>query len=150
MLVAKLDGNRKISLVEVENPKSNGTEVIIKVNKVGICGSDLHMWDAGDQFKGLIMGHEYAGVVVEPGALKGTLSAGDRVTSIPLSPCMECEYCKNGQHNICPANSESPGVHTPGTYAEFFAARPDMVRTLPDSIRDVEATMVEPDRKSVV
>lgn len=144
MKAVTIAGKKQLKVAETETPKADGSKVLVEVAKVGICGSDLHMWENGDRV-GLIMGHEFCGKVVDPGALKDTLNVGDRVTVLPLNPCGECINCKHGKVNNCVNGlAASPGITAPGAYTEFFAARPDMVRKLPDTVSDDEATMIEP------
>ncbi len=139
-----LDDKRKLAVAEVTTPQADGEKVLIKVSSVGICGSDIHIWEQG-QRKGLIMGHEFSGTVVDAGALKDSLSIGDRVTVLPLNPCGECEPCKKGNSKGClNALAACPGITAPGAYADYYLARPDMVRKLPDNISDEEATLIEP------
>lgn len=144
MQAVSIEGKKQLKVVETETPKSDGNKVIVEVAKVGICGSDLHLWENGDRI-GLIMGHEFCGKVVDPGALKETLNIGDRVTVLPLNPCGKCVNCKHGKANTCINGlAASPGITAPGAYAQFYAARPDMVRALPDNVSDAEGTMIEP------
>ncbi len=144
MQAVSIEGKKQLKVVETETPKSDGNKVIVEVAKVGICGSDLHLWENGDRI-GLIMGHEFCGKVVDPGALKDTLKPGDRVTVLPLNPCGKCVNCKQGKVNLCINGlAASPGLTAPGAYAQYYAARPDMVRALPDEVSDAEATMIEP------
>lgn len=144
MRAVRIEDKRKLMVGEADAPKADGKQVIMKISKVGICGSDLHMWENGDR-KGLIMGHEFAGTVVDPGLLKDSLKPGDRITALPLNPCGECEYCKAHRYNLCVNGLKaSPGITAPGAYAEYYAARPDMVRKLPETVSDEEAAMLEP------
>ena len=139
-----LDGPKQLVVKEVDMPKADGEKVLVKVSDVGICGSDIHLWEQGQRI-GLIMGHEFAGTVVDAGALKDSLKVGDRVTVLPLNPCGECEPCKKGNSKGClNALAASPGITAPGAYAEYYLARPDMVRKLPDNISEEEATLIEP------
>ncbi|NPV26552.1 MAG: alcohol dehydrogenase catalytic domain-containing protein [Firmicutes bacterium] len=144
MRAVKLVGKKQLATVETDTPKTDGNQVIIKVSRVGICGSDIHIWEKGERSE-LIMGHEFCGTVVDPGALKDTISVGDRVAVIPLNPCGKCGPCTSGQPKYC-VNSlaASPGVTATGGYAEYYAARPYMVRKLPDEMSDDEAAMIEP------
>lgn len=143
MRAVSLAGERRLSVIETEEPKNDGEKVIISVTKVGICGSDIHLWEKGERI-GLIMGHEFSGRVVEPGSRKD-LKAGDRVTVVPINNCGECINCKNGRINMCINGlAASPGITAPGAYAEYYAARPDMVRKLPDNVSDEEGAMIEP------
>ncbi|MCD6585011.1 MAG: alcohol dehydrogenase catalytic domain-containing protein [Desulfobacteraceae bacterium] len=89
MKAVKLTSPKQLELADVETPVADGENVIIEVSACGICGSDLHYWHAGRGMggvSGLIMGHEFSGVVVDPGN-RGDLAKGDRVTALPLDPC---------------------------------------------------------------
>lgn len=144
MRAVMIEDKKKLVVGEVAAPKPDGNNVILRITKCGICGSDLHMWENGDR-KGLIMGHEFAGIVEDPGALKDTLKAGDRVTALPLNPCGKCEACQAHIYNHCAHGLDaSPGITAAGAYAQYYAARPDMVRKLPDHVSDDEAAMLEP------
>ena len=144
MKAVKIEGSKKLAVVDSPVPQADGTKVVIKITTVGICGSDLHIWDNGDRV-GLIMGHEFCGTVVDPGS-REDLKVGDRVTALPLNPCGECPICKDPRFHTCmnSLKNGSPGVTSAGAYAEYFASRPDMVRKLSDTISDVEAAMIEP------
>lgn len=143
MRVVVLEGPKKLSVVEKPTPQADGNKVIVKINKVGICGSDLHIWENGQRV-GLVMGHEFSGTVVDAGLLKDSIKVGDRVTALPLDPCLKCVSCLKGNINMCLNPVATPGIRADGAYAEYLACRPDMIRKLPNSISDDEATMLEP------
>ena len=148
MKAVKLTGPKQLELVEIEAPQPDGNNVIIKVSACGICGSDLHYWHAGKGMGGvsdLIMGHEFSGIVADPGN-RDDLTAGDRVTALPLDPCGLCAACRARHVNIClrALKRSIPGNNSPGAFAEFLALRPDMVRKLPDTVNDIQAAMIEP------
>ena len=144
MKAVKIEGPKKLKLEEMPVPQPDGKNVIVKVSTVGICGSDLHIWENGDRV-GLIMGHEFAGTVADSGS-REDLNVGDRVTVIPLNPCGECPICKDPRFHTCmnSLKNGSPGVTSAGAYTGYFPARPDMVRKLPDTVNDIEAAMIEP------
>lgn len=130
---------------EIEEPKSINGEVIIDVKKAGICGSDIHYWVAG-QPKGLVMGHEFCGIVTNPGS-REDLIVGDRVTALPISPCGKCEACLSGNIQYCNetwAKATGLALTNPGALAPKMAIRPDMVIKVPDNITDNEVAMTEP------
>ena len=136
---------KQSEIKEIPEPKADGKKVIIEVSKTGICGSDIHYWVNGEP-KGLVMGHEFAGVVVDPGD-RLDLIKGDRVTALPISPCGKCEACRNGDVQFCPETwSEAVGlsVDNPGGLTSKIAVRSDMVIKVPDNIQDEEVAMVEP------
>jgi len=145
MKCVSISGERKLVLKEKDVPVSKAGSVIIEVKSCGICGSDIHNWDNG-QPVGLVMGHEFAGVVVDPGS-RQDLSKGDRVTGLPISPCGKCEACKRGDVQYCPDTwSEAVGLAltNSGGYAEYTSCRPDMVRKIPGNVSFDAACMVEP------
>lgn len=145
MKCVAIDGVKSLAVTEIEEPVSVDGRVVMEVKKAGICGSDIHNWDAGAP-KGLVMGHEFSGVVLDPGS-REDLKVGDRVTSLPISPCGECEACKSKNPQYCAATwSHALGLSldNPGSMAQKTSFRPDMVRKLPDSVNDDEGAMVEP------
>ena len=85
MKCVSISGERKLVLKDKEVPVSKDGSVVIEVKSCGICGSDIHNWEVGGPV-GLVMGHEFAGVVVDPGN-RIDLEKGDRVTGLPISPC---------------------------------------------------------------
>lgn len=136
---------RQFEIKEIESPVSNNGEVLIDVKKTGICGSDIHYWENGEP-KGLVMGHEFSGIVTNPGN-REDLKIGDRVTALPISPCGHCQACEKGQPQYCALTwSEAIGlsVEHPGGLAPKLAVRSDMVLKLPDTMSDEEGAMVEP------
>lgn len=143
MQVAKLIGNKKISVSNIKVPTSEGDNVIVKVSKVGICGSDLHFWKAGDDFKGLVMGHEFSGTVIYPGSCENLLP-GDRVTINPIMPCGICDNCKNGFTNLCGDKAIGCNLEYPGAFGEYISCEPFTVKKIGTSLSDLEAAMVEP------
>jgi threonine dehydrogenase-like Zn-dependent dehydrogenase len=148
MRAVQLCSPKKLELINIAAPEANGHNVVIKVLACGICGSDLHYWEAGiglDGRPGLIMGHEFCGLVQDAGIRKD-LAPGDRVTALPINPCGTCPSCRNGLSNLCmeAMKREIPGNNSPGAFAEYVSIRPDMVRKLPDSVSDKEGALVEP------
>jgi L-iditol 2-dehydrogenase len=122
-----LEEVNKLVIKDLEMPKIvYDDDVLIKVSKVGICGSDVHMW-SNEKKIGLVMGHEFCGTVIDPG--KSSFKAGERVVVIPKGP--------RGYNS-------TPGVVAQGGYAEYFTAASNYLRKLPDTISDDAANMLEP------
>ena len=145
MKTVAISGVKSLVLKEMDVPVSKDGSVVIEVKSCGICGSDIHNWDMGAPV-GLVMGHEFAGTVVDPGSRKD-LEKGDRVTGLPISPCGKCEACRSGNVQYCAETwSEAVGlaVTNPGGYAEYTSCRPDMVRKIPGNVSFDAACMVEP------
>ena len=145
MKCVSISGEKKLVLKEKDVPVSKDGSVVIEVKSCGICGSDIHNWDNGAPV-GLVMGHEFAGVVVDPGSRRD-LVKGDRVTGLPISPCGKCEACKRGDVQYCPDTwSEAVGLAltNSGGFAEYTSCRADMVRKIPGNVSFDAACMVEP------
>ena len=145
MRCVTIEDKRKFKLDEINEPVSVNGSVIIDVLKCGICGSDIHYWESGEP-KGLVLGHEYCGVVTDPGS-REDLKIGDRVTALPISPCGKCSSCLTGNHQYCRETwkyATGLSLTNPGALAPKMAIRPDMVIKVPDGISDEEVAMVEP------
>lgn len=145
MKCVKINGPKKL-VVETQEPKT-GKEgyILIDVIKAGICGSDIHYWVSGEP-KGLVMGHEFSGIVIDNGGSK-KFREGQRVTALPISPCMECKYCKDKEIQICPHTWEKAiglSLDNPGGFGGRVLVREDMVRSLPDNVSYESGAMVEP------
>lgn len=145
MKCAAIKDVKLIETAEINEPVSNKENVIIKVEKAGICGSDIHNWDLGMP-KGLVMGHEFSGIVTDPGN-RTDLSIGDRVTALPISPCNNCPACKSGNYQYCPqtwTHAVGLSLDFPGAYAPKCAIKPELVIKVPNTLTDNEVAMVEP------
>ncbi len=145
MKCVKLIGKRQFAVSEIEEPTPQEGYVTIDVKKAGICGSDIHYWDIGEP-KGLVLGHEYCGIVTNPGN-REDLKVGDRVTALPISPCMKCSACLKGNIQYCKETwtyATGLSLTNPGALAPQMNIREDMVLKVPDNITDEEVAMVEP------
>lgn len=145
MRAVVLKGKREFELKEIDEPVIDNENVIIKVLKAGICGSDLHYFEMGEP-NGLIMGHEFCGEVINPGN-RSDLKVGDRVTALPISPCLECSACLSGNPQYCKStwtHAVGLSIDNPGALGEMIKVRSDMVLKVPDNVSDEEAAMVEP------
>ena len=150
MNCVEISGAKKVKLSTIKKPESKKGSVVLKVKSCGICGSDIHYW-VGGRPKGLVMGHEFAGVVEDTGSRKD-LNIGDRVTGLPISPCLKCDACRTGNPQYCSetwSNAVGLSLTNPGAYAEYTSCRPDMIRKLPDNVTFDEAAMTEPSSVSL-
>lgn len=147
---AKLVGEKKFELEEVAFPNVNGNP-IIKVTHVGICGSDVHFWEDGDASgKGLVLGHEYTGIVEDPGF--SDLRKGDRVVGYTQNPgkdhCGWCPACLSGDFEHCSNRlvdiSIGCSLRHPGAYSEYVTWYPSGIFKLPDQVASDEAALLEP------
>ena len=149
MLVAELIGQRQFRLTEQEIAGPAPGEVQVRVNAVGICGSDVHSYAEGaigdtPCVYPMVLGHEPAGTVVKTGEGVTGWSAGDRAALEPALYCYHCEYCLAGRHNIC-ANIRflsNPG--TPGFFREFVNLPAHNLFAIPKTLPLELATIVEP------
>lgn len=131
-------------------PELEPNEVLLKVSKVGICGSDLSLvykGRLGDFVVKPPMGlcHEASGVVVKCGPSVKHLKIGDRVAIEPGGPCRLCNFCKSGKYNNCPEvcfhAAPSP---TPGCLARYFKHTADLCFKLPEDVSQEEGAIIEP------
>ncbi|MBK1832897.1 L-threonine 3-dehydrogenase [Roseibacillus ishigakijimensis] len=121
----KAAGEPGLSLVDVPEPKIGNREVLIKVDRTGICGTDLHIynWDAWARKTvpaPLIIGHEFVGEIVEVGSLVDYLQPGDLVSGEGHLICGRCRNCLAGRRHLC-RDTAGVGVNHPGAFAEYIA-----------------------------
>jgi L-iditol 2-dehydrogenase len=149
MLVAELIGQREFRLTEQPIDPPGPGEVQVRVEGVGICGSDVHSYAEGaigdtPCSYPMVLGHEPAGTVVKVGDGVTGWSAGDRAALEPALFCYHCEYCRSGRHNIC-SNIRflsNPGI--PGFFREFVNLPVVNLFRLPSHVSMELATIVEP------
>ena len=138
-------GHEKIKLENIPKPEIKKNELLIKIKRVGICGSDFqgYLGNTGRRNPPMIMGHELSGIVqLEGNSIK--LKKGDKVVIQPKLYCGKCDYCKSGLTNMCP-NSEFLGaLNKNGGMAEYLAINEKNVFKVNEEISYTEACMVEP------
>jgi len=107
----------EMQILERPYPSLDEGEVVLRIESVGICGSDMHAFHGHDPRRkpGLVLGHEFAGTIEEVNS--PLFSVGQRVTGNPLITCGRCEYCLQGRNNLC-ANRTMVGMTRPGAFAE--------------------------------
>lgn len=149
MKVAVMNGIGKMGFEEREIPKVKDNEVLVKLDYVGICGSDLHYYETGaigDYVvePPFVLGHEPGGVVVEAGKNVTHLKAGDRVALEPGKTCGHCEFCKTGRYNLCPDVVFFATPPVDGVFQEYVAHEADLCFKLPDNVSTLEGALIEP------
>ena len=119
--------------------------VIVKIHAAGVCGSDLHIWhDTVNYWPPMIMGHEFAGEIIETGRDVKDWEAGERVVAEPHTlACGKCELCRQGRIQICPYK-RSIGWGLPGTFSEFMAIPEGLLHRIPDKLCYDVAALAEP------
>jgi (R,R)-butanediol dehydrogenase/meso-butanediol dehydrogenase/diacetyl reductase len=133
--------HRPLTVDTVPDPVPGEGEVVVKVGRCGICGSDLHMTEdpAYGCKHGDVLGHEFAGEVVGLGKDVDGLKTGDLVSVIPLKSCGKCEHCRKGDVQWC-AEFGLQG----GGYAEYAVTRPNQCIRLPADLSLADGAIVEP------
>jgi (R,R)-butanediol dehydrogenase/meso-butanediol dehydrogenase/diacetyl reductase len=135
-----------LAIEEVSKPKATALDLVLQVKSCGICGSDLHIAGvAGALPKGTIMGHEFAGEVVEVGPeARDRWKVGDRVVSMPFFSCGSCRACLSGDGIQC-SDIKNTGLGAEaGAFAEYVRVGDDESLCLPDSVSWREGALVEP------
>lgn len=138
---------RPLSLETVADPTPGPQDVVIKVGRCGICGTDLHRTEANliTYPEGAILGHEFSGEVVALGReAGGGLKVGDLVTALPYIGCNRCRYCVAGMPNFC-AEARNIGTEAQhGAYAEYVATGAPFTMKLPEGLSLDDGALIEP------
>ena len=133
----------EVQLQQRPMPIAVAGEVVLQIEAVGICGSDLHAWHGHDPRRkpGLVLGHEFVGRIVESAA--PGFDVGTRFTGNPLITCGTCEYCVQGRNNLC-ANRTMVGMTRPGAYAEYMSLPAASLIAMPQDMPALSAALTEP------
>ncbi|MDR6881235.1 galactitol-1-phosphate 5-dehydrogenase [Bacillus sp. 3255] len=139
------EGPSTMIMREVEQPVPGPDEVLIRVERAGICGSELGGYLGHNSLRKppLIMGHEFSGTVALAASGSSRLRQGDRVTANPLVSCGRCRACTNGAAQLCPER-KLIGAHRPGAFAEYVAIAEKNVYRLEDRVSMDEGAFAEP------
>jgi threonine dehydrogenase-like Zn-dependent dehydrogenase len=130
-----------VAIVDLPDPKPGPDDVVIRVHRCGICGTDLSMtkggiWDFGaGQF-----GHEYAGEIIEAGKNVDGFKLGERVAVLPSTACGHCEGCSHGNNVLC---QNHPGNAMVG-FAELACIPANVVTKLPNTLSMADGALIEP------
>lgn len=133
--------------VEAAQPTPGAGEVVVRVEAMSICGSDLSAYLGRHPriVAPAILGHEFAGVVEELGPGVTGLAVGDRGAIEPTVACRTCRYCLRGNENICPRYRViGEGESLPGAMSGFVRVAADHVHAIPDAVSFEEAALVQP------
>lgn len=145
MRQARLVEPEKVILEEVETPEIDKNQVLIKVRRIGICGSDIHAYYGKHPYIScpIIQGHEFSGEIVEIGEKVVGLSIGDRVTVRPQLACGQCYPCTHGNYHIC-NDLKVIGCQADGAAREYIPVDHELVVKLPEGMSFDYGAMVEP------
>jgi L-iditol 2-dehydrogenase len=136
-----------VEFTDVPKPRIQPEEVLIEVKAAAICGSDLGIYDYTPAYSKMklpvVMGHEFAGRVVEVGVKVNDYSVGNRVLAESVKACGSCIYCRTNHANLCDASTLF-GIHTDGGFAEYIAVPAALLHRLPDQLTYQEGALIEP------
>lgn len=149
MKVSVMTDVKTLAFIERPIPQIGAADVLVKVEAVGICGSDLHFFEHGQLGDYVVeppfvLGHEASGTVVEVGQAVTSLAVGDRVALEPGITCGKCEYCKSGKYNLCADVVFFATPPVDGVLQEYVSHPADLCFKLPDHVTPAEGAMVEP------
>ncbi len=137
-------GKQDLRLVELPNPSIGDHEVLLKIKKVGICGTDLHIYSGGmTVLTPLVMGHEFVGEVAGIGKDVTRVRLGDKATAEHVIGCGKCLYCREGKRNLCKKPTVI-GLNRQGALAEYLAIPEELVYPLPQELSLDEGMLAEP------
>lgn len=146
--LAKLYPQEGIWLHETDKPSVGHNDLLIKIRKTAICGTDVHIynWDEWSQKTipvPMTVGHEYVGTVVDIGCEVEGFVIGDRVSGEGHITCGHCRNCRAGRRHLC-RNTQGVGVNRPGAFAEFLVLPAVNAFKIPDNISDDLAAIFDP------
>ena len=146
--LVKAKAERGIWMQDIDKPAVGHNDVLIKINRTAICGTDIHIfkWDDWAQATipvPLAIGHEFYGQIVEMGVEVRGFEVGDRVSAEGHITCGVCRNCRAGRRHLC-MNTVGVGVNRPGAFAEYLSVPAFNVFKLPDAIGDDMASILDP------
>lgn len=147
-VLAKLKAEPGIWMSESEKPEVGYNDLLIKIKKTAICGTDVHIynWDEWSQNTvpvGMTVGHEYVGVVADMGEGVQGFAIGDRVSGEGHITCGHCRNCRAGRRHLC-RNTTGVGVNRPGAFAEYLSIPAINAFKIPDEVSDDMAAIFDP------
>ena len=145
-----IHGARDLRLQTIPRPLPGKDSLLLKVEAIGVCGSDLHYYLEGGIGPAaitspLILGHEFAATIAGEGAPARGLAPGILVAVDPAHSCSQCEWCRRGHPNLCPQvrfAGSPPDLH--GALTEYFVAPPETLFPVPASFTPATAALLEP------
>lgn len=135
----------KIEFRQVDIPKPGPDQVLVKIKKIGICGSDIHVYHGTHPYTTypVTQGHEVSGQITEVGEYVKDLNVGQKVTIEPQVFCGRCHPCLHGKYNLC-ERLKVMGFQTTGTASEYFAVDASKITPIPEHMTYGEGAMLEP------
>lgn len=145
MLQQVMTAPGEIVFREVPVPQPGPGEVLVKIKRIGICGSDIHVYHGKHPFTSypVTQGHEVSGQIAALGEGVTGLSVGQKVTIEPQVVCGKCYPCRHGKYNLC-EELKVMGFQTTGTASEYFAVDAGKITPIPEEMTYDEGAMIEP------
>lgn len=145
MLQQVMTAPYEIKFREVPVPKAAPGQAVLRIHRIGVCGSDIHVYHGKHPFTSypVTQGHEVSGEIVELGEGVSGLRLGQRVTVEPQVVCGRCYPCRHGKYNLC-ENLKVMGFQTTGTASEYFAVDASKITPLPEEMDFDLGAMLEP------
>lgn len=145
MLQAIMTAPGKIEFRDIPIPEIGGRQVLVRIMRIGVCGSDIHVYHGKHPYTSypVVQGHEASGVVERVGSAVAGFKKGDKVTIQPQVVCGKCYPCRHGDYHICD-NLKVMGFQTTGMASEYFVVDAEKLLRLPDDMTFDEGAMVEP------
>ncbi|NIA27807.1 MAG: L-threonine 3-dehydrogenase [Desulfobulbaceae bacterium] len=146
--LVKAKPERGIWMEDIASPAVGHNDVLIKIKRTAICGTDIHIFQWDDWAKATIpvplaIGHEFCGEIVECGSEVKGFEAGDRVSAEGHITCGVCRNCRAGRRHLC-MNTVGVGVNRPGAFAEYLSVPAFNVFKLPATVSDDMASILDP------
>src|ERR1017187_1000539 len=134
----------RIEMRDVPAPERGPGEVLLRIRRIGICGSDIHVWHGKHPFTKypVVQGHEYSATVEAVGPGVAGVGLGMKATARPQLVCGECPPCRRGEYNVCNA-LRVEGFQAPGCAQDFFVVPADRLVPLPDDLSFEMGALVE-------
>ena len=145
MIQQVMTAPKQIIFREVDIPAIGENQVLVRIMRIGVCGSDIHVYHGEHPFTSypVTQGHEVCGEIAEVGAGVTNLQPGQRVTIEPQVFCGKCYPCTHGKYNLC-EQLKVMGFQTTGTASQYFAVDVSKVDVLPETMSFDEGAMIEP------
>lgn len=149
MKAAFLTEPGKIELRDISVPVPEDDQVLVRVEAVGVCGSDVHFYAHGNigtmiMSEPFVLGHELSGVITAVGGKVDAARVGNRVAIEPQRPCRTCNECRHGRYNLCPNIIFYAVPHVNGAFTEYVTIQNDFAFDLPDNVSFEAGALLEP------
>ena len=145
MLQQVMTAPKEITFQSIPIPEPSDNQVLVRIKRIGICGSDIHVYHGTHPFTSypVTQGHEVSGEISKLGKNVQNLHIGQKVTIEPQVYCGKCHPCTHGKYNLC-EKLKVMGFQTTGTASEYFAVDSSKVTPLPDNFSFDDGAMIEP------